>query len=271
MEFSVLLSVYSKEKASHLRECFKSISRQTLKPNEIVLVEDGPLTDELYAEINTIQSKYSNLVLIKLDECRGLGNALREGMKHCSYPYIARMDTDDVCIPSRFRIQAAFLEQHPDIDICSSWMYEFKSNPENIITTKKLPESHQELEKYARKRNPLNHPTVMFRKEAVEKAGGYLDFPLFEDYYLWARMFVAGCKFHNIQKPLLLFRSSSAFKRRGGLKYAITECKLQHEFHRIGFISSAQMLKNILVRFPLRIIPTSLRKVIYILFLRSNR
>lgn len=271
MEFSVLLSVYSQEKASHLKECFKSISKQTLKPNEIVLVEDGPLTDELYTEIRTIQSKFSNLVLVQLDQCKGLGNALREGMKHCSYPYIARMDTDDICIPTRFKIQAAFLEQHPDIDICSSWMYEFKNNPENIITTKKLPETHQELEKYARKRNPLNHPTVMFRKEAVEKAGGYLDYPLFEDYYLWARMFVAGCKFHNIQKPLLQFRSSSAFKRRGGLKYAITECKLQQEFHRIGFISYIQMVKNIIVRFPLRIIPTSMRKLVYLLFLRSNK
>lgn len=271
VEFSVLISVYYGERAEYLKACFDSLKIQTRQPDETVLVEDGPLTEELYSLIAVLEREIPSLKIVRLEKCGGLGNALQEGMKHCSYPYVARMDSDDICLPMRFEVQCDFLSQHPETDICSCWIHEFRNTPDNVISTKKLPETHSELARYAQRRNPLNHPAVMFRKSAVEKAGGYRDFPLFEDYYLWARMFVAGCRFYNIQRTLLLFRSSpSTFYRRGGWKYAVTESKLELELHRIGFISFPLMLWNISLRFPLRIIPAWLRKVVYLLFLRSK-
>ncbi|MCQ2074669.1 MAG: glycosyltransferase [Bacteroidaceae bacterium] len=271
MEFSVLLSVYHGESADNLKTCFDSLKSQTRQPDEIVLVEDGPLSDELNALISILETESPNLRVVRLEKCGGLGNALMEGMKYCRYPYVARMDTDDICLPARFEVQSDFLAEHPEIDICGSWHNEFKNTPENIIAIKKLPESHAELERYAKKRNPMNHPTVMFRKSSVEKAGGYQEFPLFEDYYLWARMFVAGCKFYNIQRPLLLFRTSDlTFEKRGGWKYAMIECKLELEMYRMGFISLLRMVGNICLRFPLRIIPLWMRKVVYMTFLRTK-
>lgn len=271
VEFSVLLSVYYGESADNLKACFDSLKIQTRQPDEIVLVEDGPLTDELYSLIAVLETEIPYLNIVRLEKCGGLGNALNEGLKHCRFPYVARMDTDDICLPERFEVQCAFLASNSDIDICSSWLYEFSNTPDNIISTKKLPETHSELVRYAQKRNPLNHPAVMFRRSAVEKAGGYRDFPLFEDYYLWARMLVAGCRFYNIQRPLLFFRTSpSTFDRRGGWKYAVTESRLEIELHRIGFISFPRMIGNISLRFPLRIIPIWLRKEVYRLFLRTR-
>lgn len=262
--FSLLSSVYYKENPLIFQQSLDSIFSQTILPSEIVLVEDGVLTEALYKVIQDYSSQYPIFKIVALPQNQGLGRALNEGLKYCSYDIVARMDTDDIAKPDRFEKQLSFLETHPEIDVVGSWIDEFEGSIDNILSVRKLPETPEELFQYGKSRNPINHPVVMFRKSAVLRSGSYQHFPLFEDYYLWVRMLMNDSKFYNIQESLLYFRTSpDMFKRRGGLKYALTEMKLQYRFYTLGYISFYQMLKNDIVRTVVRLIPNSLRSVIY--------
>lgn len=268
--FSVLISVYYKEKTDYLTKALESIVNQTLLPDEIVLVEDGPLKQEQEEVISRFASLYKIFRIIKLARNQGLGKALNEGLKHCSYDLVARMDSDDISLPYRFEKQVSFMESHPEIDACSATINEFIDNPDNIISKRNLPETSEELYRFGKTRSPLNHPAVMFRKSAVLRAGGYQHFPLLEDYYLWVRMIIKGSRLYNLQEPLLLFRCSpNMYKRRGGLKYALTELKFQRMMHEIGYISLPKMITNSIIRFTARIIPNRLRSVLYRSFLHK--
>lgn len=262
--FSVLLSLYIKEQSSHLRKSLDSLFSQTLLPSEIILVKDGELTPELNAVVSDYTKRYSILKVVDLKKNQGLGKALNEGLKHCSYDLVARMDTDDIAKLNRFEKQIDVFNNHPEIDIVSSWIDEFEGDTNHILSIRKLPEFHKEIYQFAKRRNPINHPVVMFRKSSVLAAGGYKHFPLFEDYYLWVRMLMNDAKFYNLQESLLYFRSSSEmFKRRGGLNYALMELKFEQELLKIKFINKSIFIKNILIRFISRLIPNKLRTIIY--------
>lgn len=262
--FSVLLSIYYKERPDFLRQSLDSLFSQTLLPTEVVLVKDGPLTKTLDIIIEEYSKRYLQLKIVSLSVNQGLGKALNEGLKYCSYDLVARMDTDDIAKPNRFEKQLDVFNNHPEIDIVSSWIDEFEGDTNHILSIRKLPEYHKEIYQFAKKRSPINHPAVMFRKSSVLAAGGYKHFPLFEDYYLWVRMLINGAKFYNIQESLLYFRSSSEmFKRRGGINYALIELKFERELLRIKFIDKSIFIKNILIRFISRLIPNKLRTIIY--------
>lgn len=268
-KFSVLLSLYYKEDPKSLEDSLNSIINQSLPASEIVLVKDGPLTEELEQVLDFFSNKNINLKIVPLSKNQGLGKALNEGLKYCSYNLIARMDTDDIAKPERFEKQINFFLKNPNIDICSSWIEEFDGTPENILAIKKLPELHNEIAKYAKHRCPINHPTVMYKKEAVLKAGGYSGFP--EDYCLWVKMLMNGAKFYNIQESLLYFRfSNDVIKRRGGWSYAKADIKSQYSFYKMGFISIPTLLYNIIIRVCVRLIPSSLRSYTYKKILRNN-
>ena len=270
MQFSVLLSLYKKESPFFLEQSLDSVFTQTLRADEVVMVEDGPLTPELDAVVDKFSSLYSELKIIKLDKNGGLGRALNEGLKHCTYDLVVRADTDDICKYNRFEKQVSFMESHPGIDVCSASIDEFVDDVDNVTSTRSLPEEHEQLYKFGQRRNPINHPVSVFRKKAVEAAGGYMHFYLFEDYYLWARMMMNGAKFHNIHESLLFFRySPQMIKRRGGWKYALTEMKFQLTLYRIGYINILTMLENLLIRFGVRIMPNCLRSKIYSKLLRK--
>lgn len=273
MNFSVLLSVYNKENPSYLRESLHSIFNQSLQPTEVVLVEDGPLNAGLYAVIKEFADVQHSLRILSLDKNVGLGLALKKGMEECKYEYIARMDSDDICFPNRFEKQMKYIEENPGIDVLGCWTQEFttdKNGEKIMLALKKFPRNPWDNFKYCTKRCPVEHPAVIFKKSAVLAAGGYQHCLLFEDYHLWARMFVNGAIFQNLQEPLLYFRTSvDAIKRRGGWKYAINELHTLREFQKIGFLSKMQLIYSIVVRFPVRIMPTSLRKLVYT-FLRSK-
>lgn len=267
--FSVLLSVYRKEQPAYLRQSLDSIFNQTLSPDEVVLVKDGPLTDALDEVVEDYVLKFPVLKVIPLSENQGLGKALNEGLKHCSYDLVARMDTDDVAKPERFEKQIAVFCAHPEVDVVGAWIDEFEGNLGNVISVRKLPEKHWNILKYARLRCPENHPVIMFKKEAVINAGGYVHFPLFEDYYLWIRMLMNGACFYNIPESLLYFRlSPDMFKRRGGWKYALNEYRFQKELWKYGFIDFLRFAQNICIRFIARIIPNGIRTLIYKRLLR---
>lgn len=269
LRFSVLLSLYIRESPAVLYQSLVSIFNQTLPPDEVVLVKDGPLTVELENVLEEFQLRFAVLKFVSLSQNRGLGEALNEGLKYCSYELIARMDTDDIAKPHRFQKQVEVFDKHQDIDVCSSWIEEFEGVTSNVTSTRKLPEEHHLILEYAKKRCPINHPAAMFRKSSVLKAGGYKHFPLFEDYYLWMRMLMNGAKFYNIQESLLYFRfSPEMFKRRGGWKYAMDELHFQQMMKQEHFISTFEFLRNVAIRFSTRIIPNSWRTFIYKKMLR---
>ena len=262
--FSVLLSLYAKESPTFLASSLDSIFHQTLLPTEIILVKDGPLTAELDAIVSDYAVRYPVLKVVALPQNQGLGRALNEGLKHCSYDIVARMDTDDISKPDRFEKQIAVFRKHPELDLVGAWIDEFEEDIHHVISTRKLPERHEDVMSYATRRNPVNHPVVMFRKSAVLAAGGYQHFPLFEDYFLWVRMLKNGAKFYNIQESLLYFRTSpNMFKRRGGWKYAMDEVRFQNVMRKMKMITWGCFLMNVAIRFPVRIMPNKLREVIY--------
>jgi glycosyltransferase involved in cell wall biosynthesis len=261
--FSVLMSVYRGEKAPHFDRAMKSLDNQTIPPTEIVIVQDGPLTESLLAIIKKWK-KNLPLRTTELSVNRGLGYALRAGLAECSHSLVARMDSDDICHPERFQKQLTFLYDHPKIDVAGSWISEFENDETNIYGSRKLPVNPHELSRYARKRNPLNHMTVMFRLQPVLNAGSYQSFPGFEDYHLWARMLLNDSRFANIPEYLVNVRAGSEMlKRRGGKTYARNELKLQKEFLRMGFINYAEFLRNVLIRYSVRLMPQKTRRHVY--------
>ena len=267
--FTVLLSLYYKEAPQYLRPSLDSIFTQKLLADEVVLVKDGPLTEELNEIIVSYACRYPFLKIVSFSKNQGLGKALNEGLKHCSHDIVARMDTDDIAKPERFEKQLAVFKKHPDIDVVGAWIDEFENDISSVRSVRKLPEHQCDILTFAKRRNPINHPVVMFRKSAVLAAGGYQHFPLFEDYYLWIRMLINGAKFYNIQESLLYYRfSSEMFKRRGGWKYAMNEFRFQWMMRKLHFISILEFIQNVFVRFLTRIVPNFLREIMYKKLLR---
>lgn len=273
--FSVLLSVYYKEKPEFLEKSIESIYfNQTLKPDEIVLVEDGPLTKELYSSIKKLKNKIGINILkvVSLEKNMGLGNALRIGIKRCSNELIARMDTDDISYSNRFEKQVNFFKENPDTDVLGTFMSEFVGNTNNIICIKDAPNNETDMKKYMKLRDPVNHPSVMFKKSKVLEAGNYKEIFLNEDSYLWGRMLSKDCIFKNIQEPLVYFRTTDdTYKRRGGWKYIKAEYGLQKEFLKLGIINKIEFIRNVTLKNIVRLIPNQLRKFIYLKLLRKNK
>ncbi len=270
--FSVLMSVYHKEEPTFFRESLASVFHQTVMPHEVVLVCDGPLTQALDAVVEEFQVLYpKELKVVRLPQNGGLGKALNEGMRHCRHEIIARMDADDIAYPYRFERQINFMYLHPEIDVLNCTIDEFTEDPLKIVSRRSLPEHHEMLVHYAKRRCPVNHPSVVFRRKAIQEAGGYQHLYLFEDYYLWARMIVKGARFHSLPESLLSFRmDAQAFRRRKGWKYICSEFRLQKKFVEIGFINKGEYVRNLLLRIPPRLLPKGLLCHFYRCFLRTS-
>ncbi len=271
IKFSVLMSVYKNEKAEYMRLALESIyTTQTLKPNEIVLVLDGPLKEELYELIDEYKEKYKGILkTVPLEKNVGLGNALNIGLNVCSYELVARMDTDDISLPKRFETQIHYMKLHEEIGVLGSSLLEFEGDVNNLITEKKVPT--ERINEFIKFRNPINHPTVVFRKSEVLAVNSYKEIKFFEDWYLWARMYMNGSEIANLEESLLYFRTSlKMYERRGGLNYVNAECKLQKEFLKIKLINKREYIRNLIVRNLGKVVPNKLRKVLYYKILRKK-
>ncbi len=262
--FSVLMSVYGKDNPSWLREALRSVLDQTVPPAEILLMEDGPLPDALEAVVKDFEARESVLRVVRFPRNRGLGAVLNDGLRACKYELVARMDSDDISLPDRFEKQLKVFEAYPDIDLVTAWLEEFEDDPARVLCVKRLPETPGELYAFGRRRCPVNHPVTMFRRRAVIESGGYLSYPMIEDYYLWVRMLVAGCRFYCLQESLLRFRVSRAmYGRRGGWAYAVKEVHLLCFMFGTNYITLGDLLWNVFVRIPVRLLPSGLRGWMY--------
>lgn len=263
MKFSVLISIYINENPLFLELCLESLNQQIDKPTEIIIVEDGLLSDGLNASLDLWQKKLP-IKRIPLKNNVGLGRALNEGLKHCQYNIVARMDTDDIALPDRFSRQLEIFSLNKEISVCGSLISEFENDPSCASSVRFVPEHSSKIKSFAKRKNPINHPSVMFKKSSVLKAGGYLDMPFFEDYYLWCRMLSNGANFYNIQSVLVKMRAGGEqLSRRGGLSYAQKECRFYLALRSIGFINLFEMLSTILIRAPLRLLPLKVLRKIY--------
>lgn len=265
--FSVLMSLYEGENPRHFEAALQSIAEQTLRPTQIVLVFDGPLTPEL--EKVVARNSDDRYKIVRLEENRGLGEALNEGLQHCHHEIVVRADTDDINLPDRFRIQVSFMDENPDISALSADMDEFSGDPEKVVSCRNLPTGHDDIVRMMRARNPLNHPASVFRKSAVLALGGYPPLRLAQDYGLWIKLCAAGHHFANINQSLVLFRKNDEFmKRRGSSKYIYYDFKLQHLLYSNNLISAPRFIFNFAGRSAVRLAPNSLRRLAYS-FLRS--
>lgn len=266
------MSVYKKEKPEYLMECFESLLAQTVQPSEWVIVLDGPLTPELNEVIKNYSQKYPNLIkTIPLEQNVGLGLALREGVTHCSYDYVARMDTDDVCVVDRFEKQVNFMKENIEIDICGGQIAEFEGEVKNIVSIREVPLTDNEIKKYQKTRSPFNHMSVFFKKDAVLSSGNYEDAPLMEDDMLWGRMALAGKQMANLSDILVYVRvGNDMIKRRGGIKYYKKYKASRKKMYELGMISHNDYTKTLFVQFIVALMPNNVRKFVFYKLLRKK-
>lgn len=261
-EYSVLMSVYYKEKPDNLRESIKSIYSQSVKSDDFILVCDGPLTKELDDVIH--ECKTDCLKVIRLNENSGLGNALNIGMKYCKHDLVARMDSDDISFPDRCAKELQILEHNPEIGLVSGNILEFNGNIDNVIGKRLVPECDREIRKFSKRRNPFNHPAVMFRKADVIKAGGYSEeYPLLEDYYLWIRMLINGTKCYNIQSDILYMRTSDELYARRGKQNTKSLYRFYSWMLKMKWCNNIDILLGAIPQIVLSILPNALRTMVY--------
>ena len=258
------MSLYGSESPSYFSEALSSIyNAQTLKPNQIVLVLDGPLPAQLLAEVvKARESLGSLLTIVELPTNRGLATALNIGLEHCLNEWVFRMDTDDIALPNRFLVQANFLQAHPDIDVLGALMEEFDTADSSYSVVRRVPEKHEDITKYAKSRNPINHPVCCFKKTIVTQTGGYpVVYP--EDYFLWVKLIQAGHRFHNLQEPLLKMRTGEAFIKRRGVNMLKGELNTYRYMRETGFINRKEFLVTATLRAIIRIAPGWLKILAY--------
>lgn len=273
MKFSVLMSVYAKENPKHFEIALNSIFNQTVLPDEVILMVDGPVSDDINIVIDKFTNLHNSLNVQRLEKNVGLGKALDIGLSKCSNELVARMDSDDICALNRFEKQLAFFQNNSEMSIVGSNVAEFIDDTSNIIGFRNLPEHDKDIRTFLKSRNPMNHPTVMFKKSAILNVGGYQDWYLLEDYYLWLRLSLIDCQFFNIQENLVYMRvTEDQYERRGGLKYYKSINKLEKFKLKNKIISLPKYCYNNIIRFIVQVMMTNkLRGWMYRYLLRSEK
>jgi glycosyltransferase involved in cell wall biosynthesis len=262
--FSLLMPVYRGDDAGHFRKAFtSSVGAQTRRPDQVVLVQDGPVGAELAEAIDdVVSSSPVATVHHRIERNEGLAHALTEGLAQSEHDIVARMDADDISLPERFARQVPLVED--GLDLVGTGMFEFLDDVGSIVGQRVPRTSHDDIVSYARFHDPFSHPTVVYRRSAVERAGGYQPLGLMEDYWLFARMIHSGATVGNIAEPLVMYRvGAGAYARRGGLQQWRSELALQRAMRRIGFTTRWQRVRNVTVRGVYRFVPEPVRKVAY--------
>jgi len=270
--FSVLLPVWAGDRPDFLTEAFRStVDEQTRRPDQVVIVCDGPIGAALSERIAELAaSSPAPVDVVELPRNVGVGPALDAGLAACRHAVVARMDADDISLPHRFAVQLPIIES--GIDIVGAGLLEFGTDPGAVEGTRTPPVDPDDIRARARFAIPFNHPTVVFRRDLVREVGGYTDFALMEDYLLWAKLIVAGAKVANVAEPLVKYRvGAGAYARRGGWRQLRAELALQRRFRRLGFTTRAQCLRNITVRGGYRLVPERIRRIAYRMVIATYR
>jgi glycosyltransferase involved in cell wall biosynthesis len=264
MPFSVLLPVYGGDTPAFMRQAFAStVTHQTRRPDDVVVVQDGPVPQALADTLDELaRDSLVPVNVVRLDRNTGLGPALDAGLAACRHDVVARMDADDVSVPRRFEVQLPLIEA--GADIVGSALMEFVDDVDHVVQTRIPPLDPAWIRSAARFRDPFNHPTVVYRRSVVQAVGGYQDLPLMEDYLLFARMLAEGAEPANVAEPLVYYRiGAGAYARRGGRALLRSELALQRRFLELGITTRGQYLRNVVVRGGYRLVPEPVRRVAY--------
>jgi len=263
---SVLMAVYAGTPADQLAAALHSVANQTRRADEIVVVVDGPVTDNHEAVLG---GHADSVTRVDMPNRVGLGRALQAGLVRCAGTWIARADADDVNRPDRLEAQLSLLEV-TGADVCSSSMTEVAGPSLRVVGLRRSPTTHRDFSRRMRMTNPVNHPAVVFRRDAALRAGGYRHLPLLEDYDLWARMLRDGAQFVGVEEPLVTFRVDGMLERRADRTLAVSERQLQRNLRDYGLIGWPGTLRNTVVRAAYRRMPTTLRARVYARLFRSR-
>lgn len=261
------MSLYKKEHPEYLRLALDSMINQTVKPDEIVLVEDGPLTEELYRVVDEYKH-YLHIVVNKTN--LGLGLALNEGLKVCKNELVARMDTDDISKPDRCEKQLQRFAKKPELSVVGSHIDEFIGNKSNVVSQRHVPTNSKAIYEYAKKRSAFNHPAVMYKKSAVLAEGGYADLKRNQDVDLFGRMLFKGYKAENIDEALLWFRSSDELSvRRKSWENTWSYIATIRKFWKMGYSSFGNYVTVLVAQTGMYLMPIKLQNWVYKKFLRK--
>ena len=265
------MSLYAKEKPEYLSLAINSMLFQTTKPDEIVIVKDGPLTKELEAILTKyIDENPKMFTIVSSRENIGLGLALNLGLEKCRNELVARMDTDDVSKPERCEKQLKAFEADPELSIVGSYVDEFYSLPDEVVSVRTVPEKHEDIYNFAKKRSAFNHPAVMYRKSKVLENGGYADLRRNQDVDLFGRMLFCGCKAANIGESLLWFRSNDALaKRRKSWENTKSYIDTIKRFWKMGYASFTDYAIVAIAQTIMFLMPIKLQHWVYKTFLRK--
>lgn len=272
-KYSALMPVYKGETPENFYTSLDSICRQTLPPDEIVIVCDGPLTKELDAVLDEFDSAYPELLhVVRLPENKGRGIAAREGLLACKNEYVARMDSDDISVPNRMEMEMKVMLEHPEISVLGGQIAEFIDNPAQITGCRRVKTAPKDIRKDASRRSPMNQVTVIMRKTDVIAAGNYPPIDQMEDYYLWASMLGAGFSMMNITQTCVLVRTGNRmYSQRGGMSYFHQAVRMERHLRAMGICNPLQSAKNLFLRFcGAVLLPNRVRRMCYNLFLRSK-
>lgn len=269
--FSVILPVYHGDKAEYLEQALHSLKNQSLRANEVLIVEDGPIGEALQKTLDQWQLKMPELRRHQLAKSQGLSAALNAGIEVAKNEWLARMDADDICHKRRFEKQMDYILAHPEVDILGAWIAEFEKDINKTQSLRKLPARHADIYRYAKWRCPFNHMTVLLRKSILEQYGKYKTASesnlngFGEDYELWARLLQNGCTGANLPEVLVYARVTEDFfgRRRRGAQYLKNEYLLIKELYRMGFINAFQFLLHLGIKSVVRMAPPTVVRFIY--------
>lgn len=276
MEFSALICVYEKDNVDHFIEACDSIFEQTLLPSEIILVVDGPVSIQLKNSILEVERKIQEsdrkYKIVWLKQNMGHGIARQSGLEQCTYGLVALVDADDINYVDRFKLQVDYFKCNPHTSVLGSQIREISHSSKRPLRLKTVPCGSEEISIYLKTRCPFNQMSVMFKKQDVINSGGYVDFFHNEDYYLWIRMSINGYIFANLPNVTVDARVDEFFyNRRGGLKYFLSEVKIQRYMLKNGVISLGLYALNIGIRFLVQIVtPPRIRGKMFQLLFRTK-
>ncbi|HBH55931.1 MAG TPA: glycosyltransferase [Kocuria sp.] len=262
--FSVLLPVYRADTPERLRRAVESNTvEQTRPPAEVLIVQDGPVAASLDREIHRLEAESPVPVrVLRLARNQGLAHALDAALPRCAHDVVARADADDVAYPRRFELQLPLVED--GADLVGASMHEIGDDESRPVALRSAPVGAERIAAVSRRRNPISHPTVVFRRSAVQAVGGYEDVPMAEDYWLWARMLHAGADVRNVAEPLVGYRiSAGSYERRGGYRVLRAELGLQARLRSLGHVGFLQWATNVMVRGGYRFVPLRVRETAY--------
>lgn len=277
MKLSVIMSIYKSDVPELVRMALDSLLQQTLSPNEIVIVGDGPVPADLELEVESLKLRVESeklpieVTYLPQEQNRGLGEAMRIAVENAKYDYVARMDSDDICLPDRFEKQMKCFEEDPELSLVGGMITEFDGEPENIIAKRVLPLDDVGIKKMMRGRCAVNHVTVIFKKADLLRSGNYQPYWLQEDQYLWARMMEHGCKFRNIPDVVVNVRSGKdQIARRSGWRFYKSVVRVFWYMYRHGLISFGYFLYICTIRGVVQVLmPNRLRTWVYLHLLRK--